>query len=268
MVLMKFFVLLLMMHVENTVAARWTDFERLTCLSEGWSLPATWHGKPHAEFIWEGTEKIRVYQGAWNTGITKGLTRDGCKKKCEEYNMNNPLWAKIYPCRAIEWMKKSYRTEEGPRGHLIIYKTICRLSFRVEHISVVQSASTYYRDWATRTNRCIEGDGWYFFSLMNTGDIKGSGWTSDSTLKSVNYEGHDLYESCEKVDSYQACREKCQKDIKCGFWTWVVDDPWWADKRLSGGCCLKDYEAAWSIRDQPSNCQGVCLYSGPKNIGM
>ena len=256
MVVMKTIVLLLLMHVADTKAVKWKDFGPWTCISEGWSLPATWHGKPHAEFIWEG----RYYSTRGSHHTSTYMTIEDCKRKCVEYNMEKTLWAKEYPCRAIEWKKFEYRED----WDYVIYKSICHLSFRVEHEKWDHRSETRDYSRCATWSESVGWNGWYF-SLMNPEDIKGSGWTSNCTLKSVNYEGHDLYESCEKVDSYQACREKCQNDIKCGFWTWVVEDPWWADERLSGGCCLKDYEAASSIRDQPSNCQGVCLHSGPKN---
>ena len=235
-----------------THGTRWVDFQENTCINVN---TMSQYLKP----AMVGTD------GALHssTGIKKflGLDKDDCKKKCVEYNMEQYVQSEEYPCRAIEWsdrytVKKQSYQNSGRGSWSWVYEpsitTVCHLSFKMEHQTYDGIFSSACKDWHV--------------SIMWSQDIKGSSWTSNCTLKMVNYGGHDLYESCDKVDSYQECRKKCQDDGRCGFWTYVVDDPWHTDNHLTGGCCLKDHDAALSIHDiKPSSCTGVCLYSGPKD---
>ena len=242
---MKILLILITMPIAYKTATRWVDFEEDTCLDE-------WDGKwnkPGPKGI--GGQKL--------SKIFVGVGKEDCKKKCVDYNMDETQSAKEYPCRAIEWSDqyKIYQPaiqEWVTELKLKAITTVCHLRFKMGH---------RFKNGKPNNSNCKD----WQFSLIWSEDIKGSGWTSDCTLKMVNYRGHDLYQGCEKAESYKECRERCQGYGACGFWTYVVSDPWFWDMRLSGICCLKDYDAESSISDQPSSCTGVCFYSGPKNCG-
>ena len=221
--MMKIFCILIMISKAYSAEYRWVDFQENTCIDVN----------TMSEYMPPSDIDGSLYS---STGLIKflGLGKDDCKKKCAEYNMELYRTRAVYPCRAIEWSDT--------------ITTVCHLSFKMEH-----------QTYDGISNSACEG--WHV-SIMWAQDIKGYRWRSDCILKMVNYHGHDLDERCDKANSYQECRKKCQDHVRCGFWTWVIDDPWTKDKYLSGACCLKDYGAALSIHDQPSSCTGVCLISG------
>ena len=96
--------------------------------------------------------------------------------------------------------------------------------------------------------------------MMEPDEIYGA----DCILSDVNYHGYDLGNGCIdanlETNSKEVCRQECEKERNCEFWTWISKDPWTEDGIFNKKCCLKSKGAG-----QPENIRDVTgLYSGPK----
>ena len=166
------------------------------------------------------------------------LSREDCKNKCA-------LFGK---CRAIEWTDKA-RCEYRSWVDNEIHTRNC-------------NKCNFYYEMEFRKEDDYSGCNNWYYSVIEPDEII----SADCILSDVNYNGYDLGNGCLEenleANSKEECRQECEKEQNCEFWTWIEDggDTWTEDGSYNKKCCLKSKGAG-----NPENIRDVTgLYSGPK----